>query len=321
MPDEFTAIADLIKLPETTRGSRRLAEGVEAIFGKTAAERDDIGYLLTLHAACYLPRRKTNLPAYEHTNGPYSMLIRAGALWNARAREWIPQPLPYGGKPRALLSFVASYAKRHKTKEIPLGSSFTAFVREMAGSATGGAKGSLTLWKTQFAALAAADIRIGLPSEDGKSRTRAVSIATDIDVWFARTPGEATVFPEAVTLTDEYYVRLIDHAMPIDQLAFKYLQHDPLALDVYCWLTYRLPRVHEPNGCPISWHSLRKQFGPDYKEVRRFRRQFLKAIEKAVSVYPNARLEPKRTGLLIQNSPPAVTRRQSRVVKIADLAP
>lgn len=99
----------------------------------------------------------------------------------------------------------------------------------------------------------------------------------------------------------------------IDKLAFKYLRHDPLALDIYSWRTYRLPRVNEPNGCGISWHSLRNQFGPDYKEVRRFRRQFLKALEKAVSVYPDARLEPTRTGLLIKHSPSPVAPRSQLV--------
>ena len=108
-----------------------------------------------------------------------------------------------------------------------------------------------------------------------------------------------------------------DHAMPIDKPASKYLQHDPLALDIYSWLTYRLPRVNGPNGCGISCHSLRNQFGPDYKEARRFRRQFLKALEKAVSVYPDARLEPTRTGLLIKNSPSPVAPR-SQLVQLSN---
>ena len=47
---------------------------------------------------------------------------------------------------------------------------------------------------------------------------------------------------------EAYYDLVQEHAMPIDWCAFRALQGDPLALDVYLWLTYRLPRVRERNG-------------------------------------------------------------------------
>ena len=224
---------------------------------------------------------------------------------NPSTSEWIDQPLPYGGKPRALLAFVASYAKRYRVREIPLGDSLTDFVRNMAGSATGGARGSLTLWRKQFAALAAATIRLAV-TEAGKATVKKMDIAEEIELWFAREPGQLSFFPSSVTLTESYFELLQEHAMPIDLGAFRALQHDALALDVYLWLTYRLPRVRQNAGRLISWQALHAQFGPNYSEVRMFRRYFRRALAKAIKVYPGARLHDGKAGLIVKPSPPAV---------------
>ncbi len=313
-------IGELVKLPETTRTDRRLNEAVEDIFGATTLSRGDLGYLLSLHAHVYLPRKRTAATRHVHANGPYSVLVDAGPLLDPGSKEWIDQPLPYGGKPRALLAFVASYAKRHRAREVPLGDSFTDFVRQMAGSATGGASGSLTLWRKQFSALAAATIRVGV-AFDGQATIRKIDVAEQIEVWFAREPGQMSLFPSSVTLTGAYYDLIQNHAMPIDWRAFRALQGDPLALDTYLWLTYRLPRVRERGGRLIPWGSLHAQFGPEYSRLRDFRRYFTRALGKAIKVYPSARVDVAKAGVVVKSSPPAVARRQSRVVKIADLAP
>ncbi len=59
-----------------------------------------------------------------------------------------------------------------------------------------------------------------------------------------------------MTLTDRYYKLVTEHAMPVDWRALKALQGDPLALDLYTWLTYRLPRVRHRNGVLIGWADL-----------------------------------------------------------------
>jgi len=310
-------IGELIRLPETTRSERSLNGAAEEIFGAGTVDRDDLGYLLSLHAHVYLPRKPTTATEHVHVSGPYSVLVAAGRLFEPGTKKWIHQPLPYGGKPRTLLAFVASYAKRNRAREIPLGASFTDFVREMAGSATGGAKGSLTLWRKQFSALAAANICVGADF-NGQATTCKIDVAEKINVWFAREPGQMSLFPSSVTLTEAYYDLIQEHAMPIDWRAFRALQGAPLALDTYLWLTYRLPRVRERGGCLISWQALHEQFGPEYARLRDFRSRFSQAITKAVKVYPSARVEVGKAGVVVKASPPAVARRQSRVVKIAD---
>ena len=108
--------------------------------------------------------------------------------------------------------------------------------------------------------------------------------------------------------------------MPIDWRAFRALQGDPLALDTYLWLTYRSPRVRERNGRLISWKALHEQFGPEYSRLRDFRRYFTRALGKAVKVYPSGKIEVGKAGVVVKPSPPAVTRRQNPVVKLADIS-
>jgi len=92
------------------------------------------------------------------------------------------------------------------------------------------------------------------------------------------------------------------------------LQGDPLALDLYTWLTYRLPRVRHRNGVLIGWADLHAQFGGTYSQGRQFRA----ALTKVAKVYPGAKVEPGKTGVLVKPSPPAVARGKHRVVKIGD---
>ena len=41
----------------------------------------------------------------------------------------VVQPIPYGAMPRLALAWVSTYAKRHKTREIPIGDSAAEFLR------------------------------------------------------------------------------------------------------------------------------------------------------------------------------------------------
>ena len=55
-----------------------------------------------------LPRRRVVGDTFERMNGNVSLLVEAGKLWNGK--EWQPQPLPYGTRPR--LAWCMSAAKR-----------------------------------------------------------------------------------------------------------------------------------------------------------------------------------------------------------------
>jgi hypothetical protein len=86
--------------------------------------------------------------------------------------------------------------------------------------------------------------------------------------------------------------------------ALKALKRSPMALDIYCWLTYRLSYLRKPTEIP--WAVLQIQFGADYTRTRGFKESFLHHLRKILTLYPEANVEKGERGLLIKPSKPHV---------------
>jgi hypothetical protein len=82
--------------------------------------------------------------------------------------------------------------------------------------------------------------------------------------------------------------------------ALKALRRSPLALDLYCWLTYRMSYLRKETTVP--WCGLQAQFGADYSRERDFKNKFSESLRKVLTVYPAAHAAPVQSGLLIQPS-------------------
>ncbi len=110
-----------------------------------------------------------------------------------------------------------------------------------------------------------------------------------------------------------FFNELIEHPIPIDLRAYRALRGSPLAMDIYCWLTYRMSYTNKPTR-PIVWESLMMQFGSNFnpsnleQATRDFKKGFLAALKAVQIVYPKARLEVRDNGLVLLPSPPHVSR-------------
>jgi hypothetical protein len=93
---------------------------------------------------------------------------------------------------------------------------------------------------------------------------------------------------------------------PIDLRVLKALR-SPMAIDLYCWLTYRNSYLRTP--CRIPWFALAAQLGADYRDGRNFKRKALGAIRQVLILYPCARVDQVRGGILLKPCPPRVRRR------------
>jgi len=308
-------ILDLPIPADLPKGTARLLENSLAIWGEDALSANQVGFVHTLHANCYLPRKQLAADEYVQRNGPFSLLLESGKLLDPVSAEWVRQPLPFGGKPRALLAYISTQAKLTGSPEVEIGRSFTDFVRLMSNEASGGAKGSLGLWKRQLMALAASSMRIGFAG-DGATRVKKIEITDEIEVWFATEPNQTSIFPSVVRLSPQYFELLREHAMPVDMRALRALQGDPLAFDIYTWLAYRLCRIRKPSGQLLTWAMLHEQFGSNYKLVRQFKPRFVKALRKALSCYPDARLEEARDGIVLKSSPAPIRDGRGQLFKL-----
>lgn len=274
---------------------------------EATSDPDELSFLHVVLAQCGLPyRAQPNQRDYVRHNGRMSLVLSAGHLLDHKTRKPVLQPLPYGPKPRLLLIHLCSEAIRKQSRTIALGDSMSVFMKELGLSVTGGVRGTITSFKKQLNALSAARIQIFLDHIDGASMINPAPIIKEMDLWFPTDPNQKILWPSEVVLSEEFYSSLTSFALPLDPRALQSLQHSARALDVYTWLSHRLPRVHDSNGDFVSWHALQAQFGPDIADPKNFRRHMLKALEQVTQVYRGSRLETVHGGLLLRHSPPPI---------------
>ena len=83
--------------------------------------------------------------------------------------------------------------------------------------------------------------------------------------------------------------------------------------------TRRFFRLGKP--VTIPWNSLQLQFGCGYKNLRHFKRRFLKYLKSVISYYPEVRIANADAGLLLKPSPPHVPRRSASRIETAEPRP
>jgi len=87
-------------------------------------------------------------------------------------------------------------------------------------------------------------------------------------------------------------------------LALKALKRSPMAIDIYCWLTYRMSYLRRPTSIP--WELLQAQFGCDYPDTAQgkahFKQKFNQHLKSVLVVYPEAKLEASKDSLTLKPS-------------------
>jgi hypothetical protein len=281
--------------------SRREAKLLDAAL-LIASERptgDDMAFTHAVLCQVGLPRSKVEGREFLRQSGAAWVNVQAGVLDEGSGP--VLQPLPYGAMPRLALAWVSTYAKRHNTREIPIGDTAAEFLRLM-GMDDQGAR-YVTLRK-QMHALAACRLQLGY-----MGRTFNGQPVEQFDAWVAnKDANQKALWPGVMLLSEGYHRELMEHGVPLDNRALQALKGSALALDVYTWLAHRLHRIE---GRPVTlyWKSLREQFAQEYQGQdadKDFKKKFLPALHAALAVYPQAKVRPVTGGLLLQPSPPPV---------------
>jgi hypothetical protein len=164
--------------------------------------------------------------------------------------------------PALLVSWVTTEAVRTKSPVLELGPSLSAFMAELDLTPTGGRWGSITRLRDQMTRLFASSVTC---IYDDKDRTGIVNvkIVEEADLWWnPKAPDEAPLWKSTIELGG-FYEEAIKSPVPVDMRALKALKRSPLALDIYCWLTYRMSYLRKPTEIP--WAALQMQFGADYE--------------------------------------------------------
>ncbi|EPN9162984.1 replication protein RepA [Escherichia coli] len=260
---------------------------------------NDMAFTHSILCQVGLPRTKTEGREFMRKSGDAWLAVQAG--WLDEGNGPVEQPLPYGAMPRLALAWVSSYAVRKKTREIPIGHSASEFLRLMGMDNQGNRYKTL---RQQMHALAACRLQLGF-----KGRTYNGQPVEQFDAWVKNSEeGQLTLWPGIMLLSDGYYRGLIESAVPLDSRALHALKGSALSLDIYTWLAHRLHRI---NGKPVRlfWANLREQFAQEYQGKdpdKDFKKKFLPALKDVLAVYPTAKVEQIKGGILLYSSPPPI---------------
>lgn len=274
-----------------------------AISEQEAKEANAIGYMARVLVQANMPHRNPGLvEAWGRRNGSFSMLMQPGYVID---RNNQPQNigLPFGTKPRLIMAFIASEAVKTRSREVVLGRSLSGFMNQLGLIPTGGRWGNINTLKEQMKRLFSATVSF---QYDGKTEESGggFKIANHfLWVWESGSPRQSTLWESTVTLTQEFYDEIINRPIPLDMRALSALKGSSLAIDIYCWLTYRMSYLK--HSTEISWNALAMQFGADYTEVRDFKKNFIKQLRKVLVVY-DVKASQGEKGLLLRPSKPHI---------------
>ena len=94
--------------------------------------------------------------------------------------------------------------------------------------------------------------------------------------------GQGSLFVETARLSETFFQQISLHAVPLDEVAIRQIRNSSMALDIYCWLAYRL---HSLSGNkPISWAAVAGQFGAGIKLRKHFKPTFTENLNLALAV-------------------------------------
>lgn len=261
-----------------------------AIEAEAAKEAGALGFMARALVQATMPHRRAAGTEFVRHNGAFTLSMLSPSAVG----------LPYGSVPRLLIAWLCTEAVKTKSRELVLGDSLSGFMRELDLVPTGGRWGSIGRLKEQTKRLFSTTVSCIYEGED-KTALLGYRVADKALLWWdAKRPDQGSLWSSTVSLTEPFYREVVDHPVPVDMRALKALKRSPLALDLYCWLTFRMSYLKRDTEIP--WAALAAQFGSDYGRLRAFKEALLGELRKVQAVYPEARVGTGASGLLLRPS-------------------
>ena len=260
-----------------------------------SAEDDNaIGFTTRVMAVATLPHTKPKTDTFVRVNGNIQLVLQAPPHIG----------LPYGVLPRLIMAWVTREVVKTKSRSLFLGSSLSAFLRELDLEDGGGPRGAHTRVTDQVRRLFST--RFSQTEElEGGVHDQFYQLADAQMIWWhTKNASQSGLWPSEVVLSESFFNSIINGPIPLDLRALKALKNSSMALDVYTWLTYRFFYLRKDTLIP--WEPLSQQFGADYARLRDFRDGFKKALAKVLFVYGEADCVCLPEGVRLRPSRPHV---------------
>ena len=134
----------------------------------------------------------------------------------------------------------------------------------------------------------------------------------DTAIFVEADEAQTSLFIETARLSETFFEQLKKHPVPVEETAVRQIANNSVALDIYCWLAYRLHYLETPRL--VTWKALHAQFGRGTAKVFHFKPHFKQALELTLAVYPDARVDVDERGITLMPSRPPVS---TKVVSLA----
>ena len=272
-----------------------------AIEAEEARKAGALGYMARALTQATLPHKATKECVFQRKNGDFSLAMMAHP----------DVGLPYGSYPRLLLSWLSTEAVRIRSPVLELGPTLSGFMAELGLVPTGGRWGTIPRLRNQMERLFGCAVSCRYSKRNVHTAGMGHTVASQYDLWWSpNAPHQAALWKSTVTLSNEFFEEITDRPIPVDMRALRALKRSPMALDIYCWLTYRMSYLRKSTMIP--WEALQMQFGAGYpftpQGKRDFKKAFLAHLVKVRTVYSAARLNDadRGRGLLLKPSPPHI---------------
>jgi hypothetical protein len=211
--------------------------------------------------------------------------------------------VPFGSRARMIMLYLQTEAIRTGSREVALGKSLREWLSRM-GIAIGGK--SVKDVKDQAERLSRCRLSLEVKQEGRRLLDNQQIVDRALFVDMDESP-QGRLSLEAAQLSESFFAQLQRHPVPLEEAAIKAISNNSMALDIYLWLAYRLHSLTGPR--PITWTSLKIQFGGGINQMFHFRARFLENLELAQAVYPDAKVEVTQAGLTLRHSRPPVAPR------------
>jgi Plasmid encoded RepA protein len=305
-------VHDLILLHGLDR-ARSMAEtkaerqAVQAAAMVMAEERSGLGITHAGFAMTSLPHKRTDEAVWERQGYQTTLLIESG-----RSRHKVLVGIPYGSVARLILLYLQTEAIRTGSPEIVLGRSLNRWIERLDLTPGGKTRQLVTEQARRISAC-----RLTFFTErggGGELRQNGAFVRDAISLGGVINENQPTLWQDRVRLDDGFWRSLREHPVPVREEAIRAIGTRSLAIDVYIWLAYRLHSLAKPTS--VSWQALHTQFGAGFALVKHLKPRFTDALRIALAVYPEARVEIEKQGLVMHPSAPAVPKAEARLLGI-----
>lgn len=288
--------------------ARSMVEGrrgpriVEAAAAWAADEDISTGYMYSGWCQTALPHRRPpdNSTIWKLETDSMTLLVEPGVRM-LQTGEPAHVGVPFGAIARLILIYLQSEALRTGSRDVELGGSLRAFLGRLEIS-VGGKTTRLVREQAERISRCRLTFHAARRGATILVNQNIVDMAMFVDG--ADSNGQGSLFVETARLSETFFQQLRQHAVPLDEAAIRHIHNSSMALDVYCWLAYRLHSLTADK--PISWAALAGQFGGGIRLRKHFKAAFSESLGLALAVYRDARVDVTPTGLLLRPSPPPV---------------